>query len=196
MNTLDLTDYPPPNQEANNQITDLDLTISLSDGIGTTCTENNDYAYGIKLISETMNERLGMLKTRESLLHGLNTGTYADWFRARPRCFLSLDNSDDAEKFKRYWLKLSESIVKQSAQKGGECKQNQGRYYSANRTRNWRKCNYAQEAWWRKTKNHINSANELEQYRKYLATCQFETPESATETRDSQTYHRGAESWP
>ena len=58
MNTLDLTDNPPTNQEANNQIIDLDLTISLSDGIGTTCTENNDYAYGIKLISETMNEWL------------------------------------------------------------------------------------------------------------------------------------------
>ena len=102
---------------ANNQITDLDLTISLSDGICTTCTctENNDYANGIKLISETMNERLDMLKTRESLVHGFNTGTYADWFRARPRCFLSLDNSDDAEKFKRYSLKLSESIVKKEA---------------------------------------------------------------------------------
>ena len=101
------------NQEANLQIGDLDLSLTLPDHPST----NKDTADGLKNVKKILSDRLQLAKKRESIIHGQKTGKYPSWYFVRPKCFLNLENKDDEEKFKGYWLELSTATENQVSQK-------------------------------------------------------------------------------
>ena len=112
---MDIENYLSQSNDAEDDIPDLDLTIALPD---LDVPVYNKYAAdGLKRISKLMTGRLDLLKKRESLKHGMNTGYYASWFNARPRCFLNLDDNDDDDEFIKYWKEFSPAVAKQTAQK-------------------------------------------------------------------------------